>query len=236
MRVTVDGTAAGVCPLDSIPLNPGVHVVQGWPADGRRFTATPLSRRVEVLSGTLILVDLSSIRRVRIESEPYGALVTREGTPLGSTPVTISVSPDDPPCLVEMEGFEPISLSAQSLLDGPSPRRIALEPLPGVPPTSLLARRGPSRLSESSLTTYLTGMTCIGAITAAVVLKEAADSEYDEYLVTGDVSEMDAHLRRAQRLDSWALASWIVGEVALGLLVYELLRDRDRDEPIKEAE
>lgn len=235
LRVTLDGEPAGVCPLDSVPVSPGSHTVQAWPADDRRFTATPLTRRVEVLTGALTVVDFSVIRRVRIESEPYGAMISREGVPLGSTPLTLSVSPDDPQCLIEMEGFQSVTVTAESLIEGPSPLRLTLEPIPGVSRTAVLSRRGPSEPERSHLTAYLAGTICAGAITAALFLSEAADAEYEEYLITGDLSEMERHFDRAERLDSWAAASWVVGEVALGILAYEILRDRDGGAEVKEG-
>ena len=235
LRVTLDGERAGVCPLDSIPVSPGSHTVRGWPADDRRFTATPLTRRVEILAGALTIVDFSVMRRVRIETEPYGAMISRGGAPLGSTPLTLSVSPDDPQCLIELEGFQPMAVTAESLIEGPSPLRLTLEPMPGVSRTAVLSRRGPSQPERSHFATYLAGTVCAGAIAAALFLSEAADAEYEEYLITGDLGEMERHFDRAERLDSWAAASWVVGEVALGILAYQILRDRNGDASVKEG-
>jgi hypothetical protein len=229
MLVAVDGQTAGDCPVDSIPLAPGPHLVQAWPSAGRAFSATPLTRRVEVVANNLTLVDLSSTRLVRIESEPFGAMITRGGTPVGTTPLTLSVSPDDQGLLVEMDGFQPVTLSARSLLDGPSPLRLVLEPIPGAHLTSPHTLSQPSAAGNRGVSPYLTGAACVGAITAAVLLKEEADSEFKDYLVTGNLDEMNRHFKRAQKLDSWAVASMVVGEVTLGLLIYDLWRHRGEE-------
>lgn len=226
MVLALDGTTLGRCPIDSIAVPPGAHVLRGWPVEGRKFSSGSLTRSVSVRPGLETTIDLSDLRWVRVETEPFGAFVTREGVPLGETPLTVSVSPGDALLIVEKEGYRVIPVSTESLLSGPSTRSLKLEPAEGKEALAATVAFEPGGRERLSPSTVLLGMAVIGSATAAVVFNKEADDVFSEYGTTGNLEEMDELFRKAQRLDSWAVASWVVSEVTLGILLYHLLRDR----------
>lgn len=229
MLISLDGAELGECPLDSVPASPGSHVLRGWRIDDRRFSSASFSRTVRVEAGVESVVDLSAMRWVRIESEPYGALVTREGVPLGNTPLMVPVTPGDSPLILERDGFRVAVISAASLLSGPATMRVGLEQERRRITSSTLEVESPSRTGRLGLSTFLTGVTVVTSATAAVVLKKEADDEFERYKSTGDLDRMNELFDRAERLDTWAVGSWIVCEVALGILIYQLLRSPEQE-------
>lgn len=224
MLITLDGAELGECPLDSVPASPGSHLLSGWRIDDRRFSSASFSRTIRVEAGVECVVDLSAMRWVRIESEPFGALVTREGVPLGNTPLIVPVTPGDSPLILERDGFRVAVISARSLLSGPSTMRVGLEPEHRRRTSSVIDVESPSRKERLGLSTFLTGVTMVASATAAVVLKKQADDEFERYKSTGDLDRMNEFFDRAEKLDTWAVGSWIVCEVTLGILIYQLLR------------
>lgn len=238
IALSLDETGLGLCPLDSIRVAPGEHLLRGWPVEGRRFSSTFFSRAVVVRAGRETVVDLSGLRWVRLETDPFGAHVTRAGAPLGRTPLTLSVSKGDPPVLVEKEGYRLVPISAESLLSGRPTKRIALELLRGHTPTAAIGVSPPAERKRLGFKTVLLGMTVIGSASAAVALSKEADDTFEEYKTIGDRDRMNSLFNRAERLDTWSVASWIVSEVALGALLYHLLHDAEPaagDEPVMKA-
>jgi hypothetical protein len=227
IALSLDETSLGLCPVDSLPAAPGEYVLKGWPVEGRRFTSSFFSRRIVVRAGLETIVDLSDLRWIRLETDPFGALVTRGGVPLGRTPITLSVSKGDPPMLVEKDGYQIEPVSAQSLLSGPPTRRIDLVPVPGQAPLPAVGFSEPVEKKRMGFKTVLMSMTVIGSATAAVALSKEADDAFEEYKTAGDRGRMNSLFDRAERLDTWSVASWIVSEVALGALLYHLLHNPD---------
>ncbi len=232
MFVTLDRGAPRECPIDSARVDPGYHVLRAWPAAGRRFTAVSLKREVYVGGGVETKVDLSEARWVRIETDPFGATVLRGSAPLGETPITVVVCPGDPPLTIEREGYRMVFLTSESVLSGPSPRRVTLEPADRGAASTIVQTAGADKGGRSGWTTLLTGVTVVGSATAAVVFKKQADDAFDEYRTTGDPEEMRDLFDRAESLDSWSVASWIVSEVALGVLLYRLLHEEESERKV----
>lgn len=229
LTIHLDEEVLGRCPMDSVAVSPGSHTLRAWPAGDRRFTAIPLKLKVTVREGLETVVDLSSARWIRLETEPFGAHVSRAGVPLGETPLTLPVVESDPPLIVEREGFRAAVLPADLLLSGPDVERIGLEPASGEPLSPAFAEgveRGRTRFGTSAL---LTGIVAVGAATAAVVLKTEADDTFERYKRTGDLDRMNELFDRTERLDTWAITSWVVSEVALGFLIYQLLHETESE-------
>jgi hypothetical protein len=78
-------------------------------------------------------------------------------------------------------------------------------------------------------------MSVVGSATAAVALGKEADDTFDEYKTTGDLDRMNSLFDKAERLDTWAVGCWIVSEIALGVLLYHLLHDAEREGPAEGA-
>jgi hypothetical protein len=227
LLIHLDDRSLGRCPMDSVAVVPGSYVLRAWPAGDRRFTANPLKVKVAVEASLETVVDLSSARWVRLETEPFGATVSRGGVPVGRTPLTLPVLRSDPPLIVERDGFRSEILTADDLLSGPEVVRIGLGPglgEPRIPAFEEGVTRGRARFETSAL---LTGIVAVSAATAAVIFKTEADDAFDRYKRTGDLNRMNELFDRSESLDTWAVASWIVSEAALGLLVYQLLHDKE---------
>jgi hypothetical protein len=236
IALSLDEKSLGLCPVESLRVAPGDHTLKGWPVEGRRYFSTYFSRKVTVSAGLETVVDISELRWVRLESEPFGAMVTRGGIPIGRTPVTISVTPGDPPVLVEKEGYRVAPVSAESLLSGPSTRRIPLEPAPGRQAATALGMPSPVKQTRFGYKTVLLGMSVLGSATAAVALSKEADESFEEYKTAGDLGRMNELFDKAESLDNWSVGFWIASEVALGLLIYHLLHDRGPSEDGPAAE
>jgi hypothetical protein len=213
--------------MDSVAVAPGSYTLRAWPSGERTFTANPLKLEVTVGASLETFVDLTRARWVRLETEPFGAAVSRGGVPLGRTPITLPVLRSDPPLVVELEGFRTATFPADLLLSGPELMRVGLDPAPGEPRMPAFEEgvvRGEPRFGTSAL---FTGIVAVSAATAAVIFKTEADDAFEKYKRTGDRERMNDLFDRSESLDTWAVASWVVSEAALGLLIYQLLRDRE---------
>jgi hypothetical protein len=224
IALSLDDTALGPCPVESLQVPAGRYTLTGWPVEGRRHISSFFSRTVNVRAGLETLIDISDLRWIRLETAPFGALVSRGGIPIGRTPITISVTGSDPPVLLEKEGYRVAPISAGSLLSGPATRRVDLEPEPGL---EIAAQQvsAPAGRSHFGFKTITLGMSVLASATIAVALSKEADDTFEEYKTAGDLDRMNSLFNKAESLDTWSVGCWIVSEVALGLLLYHLLHD-----------
>jgi len=174
------------------------------------------------------VIDLSGSRWVRIETDPYGASVTRAGQPLGETPLELGVVPGDPPLIVMLEGYRLVTITADALLSGESPVRIDLVPAERTAPGAYRTASGSQRADRITPATVILAMLVAGSASAATVFSNEADDTFERYKKTGDLDEMNDLFDEARRLDSLAIVSWIVSEAALGVLLYQLLKEPGR--------
>lgn len=229
IALSLDDVALGRCPVESLQVEAGLHTLRGWPVEGRKYISSFFSRTVQVRAGLETLIDISDMRWVRLETDPYGALVTRDGVPLGRTPVTVSVTRSDPPLLLEREGYRPKTISAGSLISGPQTMKVNLEPAPGGAMAAVPGVSSPVKSRRFGFKTVLLGMSVLGSATAAVAISKEADDTFEEYKTAGDLERMNSLFDRAQRLDTWSVGCWIASEVALGMLLYHLLHEGARE-------
>ena len=102
------------------------------------------------------------------------------------------------------------------------------EPPPAHTPFEVVSR--PSNGGNSHRLALLTALTGVALVAASFPISAEADRRYEEYLVSTDPGAMEEHFQAAERLDKYAAASLIAGEVLLATAVWlRFVRSPSRD-------
>jgi hypothetical protein len=150
----------------------------------------------------------------RITSDPPGADVVLGDSLLGSTPLFASLPRSVSTVRLRKAGYreesvliDPATFNYRvGLVRQDSAGMIAESPLAG------LAGEGSTKL-------VIAGIATVAAGTAAALLKQKADTYYQDYQDTGDPATLD----RVRRLDLASAIALAVAEIGIGYLVIELL-------------
>jgi len=101
------------------------------------------------------------------------------------------------------------------------------EPPPAHTPFEVVSRPSSGSSHRLALLTALTG---VALVAASFPISAEADRRYEEYLVSTDPGAMEEHFQAAERLDKYAAASLIAGEVLLATAVWlRFVRSPSRD-------
>jgi hypothetical protein len=211
--VYLDGELIGRTPVAPLSIEAGSHRLWFRSRPPGDFEPLPLPEHAFSISpGETIAVAERIGRLVRIESEPGDARVMRGAVCLGTTPALLRWHADAPGMVrVVHDGYFSAELRPERLAEG-GVIRIRLEPIGPLPRTTPLVGDSDGRGERWPAW----GAVALGAGCTALALhlKAEADDAYDRYAGTALPAEMDRQLRRADRLDRYAVVTWVVAEAS----------------------
>ncbi len=208
--VLLDGDLIGRTPLDAVRVPTGEHRIwlRSRPLD--EFEPLPIpERRFTVAAGESVFVAERLGNLVRIESEPEGAAIVSGDQQLGRTPSVLRWCEREAEAVrIRYPGYFSVELGSA---------RLATEDLIQVRLEAIDGTRGEPIVTEGRdpLPSWRGwGAAALGAgfTVLALQLKSEADDSYERYLASAMPSEMERHLRRADRYDRYATVSWIAAE------------------------
>jgi hypothetical protein len=222
MAVWLDDELAGMTPLDAW-LRPGVHRVVWAPAQGDVYMP-PVTRSVAVGAADDTVVTCRADDILHLTSEPFDALVERDGAPAGRTPMWLDLGVEAARVRVSAPGRLPVTLAADSLRTVEGSLRVVL------PRTAALRAGsgwGPDR--HRGWWRPAAFLLSAAASWAAIDLKDRADASYRDYLRTGEPAERDRRFDMAVRYDRWSVAAWVAAGAAWSGFLWTMMREEPRE-------
>jgi hypothetical protein len=219
MMVIVDSCLTGYTPLSLDSISAGRHTLRLLSLPLTRWTSARVVDTVTLSPGERRHLSYTPPPEHRISSLPSGAMVSVNGTPLGPTPMTLTLAPrpTGDTVLLEKSGYQ-----RSELLDwGLSANDTLVSLLESWPPLNRSTTSPPLLPNEDRpvLRILLPAAGSIVAGTVSAYCKIHADDLNSQYLLTGNPG---LH-KEVQRYDLYSALALVVMEAGIGLLVYYLM-------------
>ena len=213
VTVLVDSINAGITPLDSVPLNPGVHVIRYIPRKQLRWPAAVVSETLRVEPGIVLERNIRFPLAYMITSDPPGALVHLNGEVIGTTPMYTSSATELQMLTLSKEGYE----EGEVLLPaGGGGVFSTLHRAEGAETSPLMISSEESKSLNPII--IASGATIIAGGSAAY-FKLKADEKYNDYLMSGNSQLLD----HVHTLDTFSAVSLALTQVGVMTICYFLL-------------
>ncbi len=207
-HVFVDTSYVGITPIDSIPVQPGQHVLQCFQGDPTRWESSAVIETLQCPAGQVTERRLTFPRYLYVQTDPYGAVVQSGGKRIGATPLWIPLTDGQSTCTFVEEGFE--NLTAQIISDT----------LLHLQPSTAFSNSTPGtlaiKLPKNDIPIYLTAGAAVVFGTTSAYFKIKADHLNTDYSSTSDPS----NLSRIHHYDTLAGISLLLCQINVIGLAY----------------
>lgn len=215
-----DDEPLGPAEVGVFTLPPGAHTLMLREPNGEAWRLRTAEADIELLAGETKTLRLDVPYRYRVESFPYGAVVTLEGEGgtqrLGKTPLDLEVDePLDGMLVVEKAGHAVERQQPGAAAD--NRYSFVLRPLDYEVGTTEVALNGP-RDPNHWIDVAAVGL-ALGAGAVAVYYKFKGDDEFDEYARTGD----PAQRADFERYDTYSAIALGAMQVGIGVFAIRLV-------------
>ncbi|MAT40578.1 MAG: hypothetical protein CL946_13355 [Ectothiorhodospiraceae bacterium] len=181
-----------------------------WPSR-RAWNAEVIDLPDEAPDNTLGVIFLEAPKLVRLGSIPAGASVNISDSLLGRTPLSIPAPEPGVSVTVSHPGYKSQTWTPDSS------ELVYLEPIDLGAIQEVRTEKSGFEMPEPAI--LLAGAVGIGAGIAAVLLKQHADDEYDNYLASGNESALDS----SRRYDLYTGIALVALQAVIGYFLIELL-------------
>ena len=212
--ISIDGVVVGSAPITVDSLMPGSRHVKIVHPERGDWMPRAIEDTIQVEPDVPLLREYRFEPRFVLRSDPYGAEVQMGDSVLGTTPLELEPSHDRTVVTLTIPGYE---AQTTDLADAtPGIVMVRLRPLDGVEEDGIA---GTEAGGPGVIPLVLSGASAIIAGGISAHFKANADEQYDRYLQTADLANLD----ETRRLDGLAAVSLIASQISLGLFVYLLV-------------
>ncbi len=224
LAVFINGKPVGVTPLENLLIPPGEYEIVVRPSRPESWLDADWVQKFKLAAGDSLNVQARLKRGYLINSQPYGAEAFVNDAPQGTTPVVVYVAEDSTVDVqLRLAGYQ----GFVATIGGGSPRlwnvRLQEDEIQSQEQQLQNSEKNVKRRRFRKLAILSAGVSAASGVTA-ILLKRRADNYYEDYLSSGDITELNAFYDKSSEYDEYAGAAFAVFQASFALSFYWFLR------------
>ena len=222
--ITLNDSIIGKTPLALLKINCGTYRLSVLNPQKGIWKNDDWLQQIQIVAEDTTIVKPVLKQKLIIRSNPFDAQVLIDNKYIGNTPIYLDLPPSKERVLIiKKERYKPYLINL--LNNTPSTLNITLEPITKLQKSfhKIQVKKEKKFHQNKKLTYTLMAFTiCTGFATA--YFKNQAELKYEQYLIAGNIEDMNRNYNDTKRLDKISSVSLGIFEVSFVLSFYFLIK------------